>query len=112
MTRPKRPAKVAKPRGKAKQLSTSQARADFASALLEAQKDLTLIGFDRYGRTQAALVPVEAIYMLAGEDKDIPPHVKDAIVYGAEQFVSTIPHRRGYFIPKPPARRPRRKKRG
>ena len=42
-------------------LSTSEARANFAEALETAQVDNAVIGFDRYGRTVAALVPVEAI---------------------------------------------------
>ena len=43
---------------KARVYSTSEARATFAEALETAQVDNAVIGFDRYGRTIAALVPI------------------------------------------------------
>ncbi len=78
--------------------STSEARANFAEALETAQLDSAVIGFDRYGRTVAALVPVEAIYMLAGMGGKIDPAVRDKIDQGVRQFVTQVPNRIGKKI--------------
>ncbi len=74
-------------------LSTSEARANFAEALETAQVDNAVIGFDRYGRTVAALVPVEAIYMLAGLGKLVDPTTRKEIEDGAVAFANNVPHR-------------------
>lgn len=78
--------------------STSEARANFAEALETAQLDSAVIGFDRYGRTVAALVPVEAIYMLAGMGGKIDPAVRDKIEQGVRRFVMQVPNRIGKKI--------------
>lgn len=74
-------------------LSTSEARANFAEALETAQVDNALIGFDRYGRTVAALVPVEAVYMLAGLGKLVDPATRREIEEGAIAFAHNVPYR-------------------
>ena len=74
-------------------LSTSEARANFAEALETAQVDNAVIGFDRYGRTVAALVPVEAIYMLAGLSKLVDPATRKEIEDGAKAFAANVPYR-------------------
>ena len=74
-------------------LSTSEARANFAEALETAQVDNALIGFDRYGRTVAALVPVEAIYMLAGFGRLVDPATRKQIEQGAVAFAHSVPYR-------------------
>lgn len=74
-------------------LSTSEARANFAEALETAQVDNAVIGFDRYGRTVAALVPVEAIYMLAGLGKHVDPATRKEIEQGAMAFAHNVPYR-------------------
>ncbi len=74
-------------------LSTSEARANFAEALETAQVDNAVIGFDRYGRTVAALVPVEAIYMLAGLGKLVDPATRRDIEDGAVAFANNVPYR-------------------
>ncbi len=74
-------------------LSTSEARANFAEALETAQVDNALIGFDRYGRTVAALVPVEAIYMLAGLGKLVDAATRKEIEEGAVAFAHNVPYR-------------------
>lgn len=74
-------------------LSTSEARANFAEALETAQVDNAVIGFDRYGRTVAALVPVEAIYMLAGLGKHVDPATRKEIEEGAVAFAHNVPYR-------------------
>ena len=73
---------------KARVYSTSEARANFAEALETAQVDNAVIGFDRYGRTIAALVPVEAIYMLAGMGNMIAPAVRAEIESFSLQFIA------------------------
>lgn len=80
-------------RKKAQVYSTSEARANFAEALETAQVDSAVIGFDRYGRTVAALVPIEAIYMLAGLGKRVPAATRKAIEAGALDFVNNVPNR-------------------
>jgi hypothetical protein len=78
---------------KAQVLSTSEARAHFAEVLETAQVDNAVIGFDRYGRTTAALVPVEAIYMLAGLGHLVPPATRKEIEDGALLFAHNVPYR-------------------
>lgn len=80
---------------KARVYSTSEARANFAEALETAQVDNAVIGFDRYGRTIAALVPVEAIYILAGKGHMISRGVREEIAAFSAQFVETVPSRVG-----------------
>lgn len=80
-------------KAKAPVLSTSEARANFAEALETAQVDNAVIGFDRYGRTVAALVPVEAVYMLAGMSKLVDPATRKEIEKGAVTFAENVPYR-------------------
>jgi hypothetical protein len=80
-------------KAKAPVLSTSVARANFAEALETAQVDNAVIGFDRYGRTVAALVPVEAIYMLAGLSKLVDPTTRKEIEQAATAFAHNVPYR-------------------
>jgi hypothetical protein len=93
---------------KARVYSTSEARANFAEALETAQVDNAVIGFDRYGRTIAALVPVEAVYMLAGMGHMIAPGVREEIASFSQQFVQTVPSRVATAAPAP--RKPAAKK--
>jgi hypothetical protein len=82
--------------------STSEARANFAEALENTQLDSAVIGFDRYGRTVAALVPVEAVYMLAGLGGKIDPAVRAKIDRAARKFIRDVPNRIGKRLePKP-----------
>ncbi len=84
---------AARTRRKAQVYSTSEARANFAEALETAQVDNAVIGFDRYGRTIAALVPIEAVYMLAGMSHMVAPGVREEIEHGSQQFVRSVPSR-------------------
>ena len=93
---------------KARVYSTSEARANFAEALEMAQVDNAVIGFDRYGRTIAALVPVEAVYMLAGMGHMIAPNVREEIASFSKQFVQSVPSR--VSAPEPATRKTRAKK--
>jgi hypothetical protein len=90
---------------KARVYSTSEARANFAEALETAQVDNAVIGFDRYGRTIAALVPVEAIYMLAGKGNMIAPSVRAEIESFSLQFIQSVPSRVSAPEPAPRAKR-------
>lgn len=92
---------------KARVYSTSEARANFAEALETAQVDNAVIGFDRYGRTIAALVPIEAIYMLAGKADMIAPGVREEIESFSRQFVQDVPSR--VAAAPPPPRKPEKK---
>ena len=74
-------------------LSTSEARANFAEAIETAQVASAVIGFDRYGRTVAALVPVEAVYMLAGQGNAVAAAVRAAIKRQAQSFIVAVPSR-------------------
>lgn len=103
---------AARTRRKAQVYSTSEARANFAEALETAQVENAVIGFDRYGRTVAALVPVEAIYMLAGMGHMIAPGVREDIAQGSQQFVHNVPNRvamRETPAPAPKAKRTTKK---
>ena len=64
---------------KAAMFSTSNARANFAHALGLAHRDNAVIGFDRYGRRVAALVPMAAVLMLAGRGSDVEPAIREKI---------------------------------
>jgi hypothetical protein len=77
---------------KTRVLSTSEARAHFAEALETAHSGNTIIGFDRYGRTVAALVPVEAVYILAGLGRQVPPATRKEIAAGALLFARNVPY--------------------
>ncbi len=90
---------------KARVYSTSEARANFAEALETAQVDNAVIGFDRYGRTIAALVPVEAISMLAGKGHLIAPAVREEIESFSRQFIQSVPSRVSMPEPAPSAKR-------
>lgn len=84
--------------------STSEARANFAEALEMAQVDNAIIGFDRYGRPVAALVPIEAVLLLAGFKDDVSPRKREAIREAAALFVANMP---GRVVEKSPLRTPR-----
>jgi hypothetical protein len=99
--------------------STSEARANFAEAVETAQVDGAVIGFDRYGRTVAALVPVEAVYMLAGLGGELDTDVRHRIERAAQLFVHNVPNRIGKRLspaqddapaPKRPGNKPKGKR--
>ena len=59
--------------------STSEGRQKMADLLQQTYGDKAVIGFDRYGRYLGALVPIEAVQMLAGEGDRIEDDVKERI---------------------------------
>lgn len=76
-------------RSKARSFSTSEGRANLARALAITDREKTIVGFDRYRRPVAALVPIDAVRMLAGES--IEPSIRDRISRMARMFVSGMP---------------------
>lgn len=87
--------------------STSEARANFAEALEAARKEGAVIGFDRYGHTVAALVPLEAIYILAGRGDRISPLTRERIERGAKNLVQDILQPEVREAPPPQRRAPK-----
>ncbi|MBY0563999.1 MAG: hypothetical protein K2P58_07410 [Hyphomonadaceae bacterium] len=75
-------------RGKPASFSTSQGRANIKRALEITDREKTVVGFARYRTTIAALVPVEAVYMLAGQGGDVEPGVHDHITKMSKLFVA------------------------
>lgn len=89
--------------------STSNARANFAKALETAHLEKTVIGFDRYGQPVAALVPIDAIRMLAGHGGDVDPQVRDKIMRMSRLFLMDIPAARPPRRPAAPKARAKKK---
>jgi hypothetical protein len=83
--------------------STSKGRANFARALKTTDRQKTVVGFARYNRPVAALVPVEAVAMLAGEGAKVAPDVRAKIVRMARQFQAGMAP--SPKTPGPPAKR-------
>jgi hypothetical protein len=97
---------------KRRTVSTSQGRANFAAALQTVQKEKTIIGFNRYSQSVAALVPVEALLMLAGRGNAIEPAIRDKIERMAHLFLQAgAPLQRPARVPAPaPAKASNKKK--
>jgi hypothetical protein len=76
---------------KKRTISTSEARKHFAAALKTVHKEKMIIGFDRYTMSVAALVPVEAVYVLAGRGREIDPAVLDKIERMAARYLHNAP---------------------
>ena len=74
-------------RDRSRSFSTSQGRANFARALETTDREKTVVGFARYQRTVAALVPVEAVLMLAGQGNEVAAGVRDHIIRMARLFL-------------------------
>lgn len=91
--------------------STSEARANFAETLELVQAESAVIGFDRYGRTVAALVPIEAIYILAGMSTSIAPDLRSRVQEAARDFVLQVPNRVGKGIERKTVAKTAKKKR-
>jgi len=73
--------------------STSKGRANFARALETTASEKTVVGFARYNTPVAALVPIEAVRMLAGQG-EIEPAVRAKIVRMARLFLTSEPPKR------------------
>lgn len=98
-------------RAKARSFSTSHARANFAEKLDTTGRDKTIVIFDRYRKPIAALMPLDVLYMLAGQDGEVTVAVREKIVRAARLLVAALPKA---AIPAPaktaaPAKAPRKK---
>lgn len=82
--------KAASPKPRVRVYSTSEARANFKEKLEEAKAETAIIGFGRYGDTVAALVPVEAVYILAGMGAKVSAEKRKQISKEAQLFVEAI----------------------
>ena len=74
--------------------STSEGRANFARALETTAEEKTIVGFARYSTPVAALAPIEAVRMLAGQAGDVDPAVRARIVRMAKLFLASAPPQR------------------
>lgn len=76
---------------KARIVSTSEGRQRFPDLLQTCFGDKAVIGFDRYGRALGAVVPMEAVRLLAGYDDSVDPHVRKTIAMTAEALLREVP---------------------
>ena len=83
-----------------------------------AQEESTVIGFDRYGKLVAALVPIDAVRMLAGRGEDVAPAVRSKIermsrvfLQAASQQRRAVKEGREALEPQPKERKRRKDKR-
>jgi hypothetical protein len=98
-------------RAKARSFSTSEGRANFAEALETANREKTIIGFDRYGHPIAALVPIDAVKLLAGQG-GVEPDVRDRIIRGARSFMAAASLAAGRAAPAKPKKPAAKKAKG
>lgn len=90
MTQPnRRQAHTGKPQ--ARLISTTEGRQRFPDLLQTCFGDKAVIGFDRYGRALGAVVPMEAIRLLAGYDQSVDPRVRETIELTARALLSKVP---------------------
>lgn len=75
----------------ARLLSTTDGRQRFPDLLQTCFGDKAVIGFDRYGRALGAVVPMEAVRLLAGYDDCVDPHVRETIASTAQALLRKIP---------------------
>lgn len=78
-------------RGKQPTVSTSKARANFASALQTVAKKKTIIGFDRYKETVAVLAPIEVVFVLAGRAREVDREVLETLERMSRLFLHRYP---------------------
>lgn len=93
-------------RAKAPSFSTSEGRKNFARALETTDKQKTVVGFARYRTPVAALVPIEAVQMLAGHGGQVDAAVRDHIARMAKLFMTATT---GVAADKPAKRAPAKK---
>lgn len=69
--------------------STTEGRARFPDFLQMSFGEKAMIGFDRYGRVIGAIVPMEAVQMIAGEHVD--PDVSARVRRSAQRLLRQAP---------------------
>lgn len=72
-------------------LSTTEGRQRFPDILQTCFGDKAVIGFDRYGRALGAVVPMEAVRLLAGFQESVEPRVREAIAETAKELLREVP---------------------
>jgi hypothetical protein len=70
--------------------STTDGRQRFPDILQVSYGEKAVIGFDRYGRALGAVVPMEAVLMLAGKTENVDEGVRDRIERSAKALLSKI----------------------
>ena len=75
----------------ARLVSTTEGRQRFPDLLQTCFGDKAVIGFDRYGRALGAVVPMEAVRLLAGYDQAVDPGVRDTITRTARALLREVP---------------------
>jgi hypothetical protein len=80
------------PGGKANRIvySTTDGRQRFPDILQVSYGEKAVIGFDRYGRALGAVVPMEAVLMLAGKTQDVDDDVKLRIERAAQKLLQEV----------------------
>lgn len=81
--------------------STTDGRQRFPDILQVTYGDKAVIGFDRYGRALGAVVPVEAVRMLAGFSDNVDDDVRQRIQRAATALLAQLPSEQGNFDPPP-----------
>lgn len=71
--------------------STTIGRAKFPEFMQLSYGEKAVIGFDRYGRILGAIVPVEAVKVLAGREREVDPHVRAQIERAAAHLLAQMP---------------------
>lgn len=75
--------------------STTDGRQRFPDILQVTYGDKAVIGFDRYGRAIGAVVPVEAVRMLAGKAEFVDDDVRQRIQRAANALLEQLPGENG-----------------
>lgn len=70
--------------------STTDGRQRFPDILQVSYGEKAVIGFDRYGRALGAVVPMEAVLMLAGKTQDVDEDVKLRIERAAQKLLQEV----------------------
>lgn len=70
--------------------STTDGRQRFPDILQVTYGDKAVIGFDRYGRALGAVVPMEAVRMLAGLDSDVDEDIRSRIERAATALLAEM----------------------
>lgn len=70
--------------------STTDGRQRFPDILQVSYGEKAVIGFDRYGRALGAVVPMEAVLMLAGKDDRVDQGIKERIERAARALLAKI----------------------
>ena len=88
---PRRSGPAAAGHAKARLLSTSEGRQKFPDLLQTCFGEKAVIGFGRYGRAMGAVVPMEAVRLLAGYGECVDEHDRKRIAATAVALLSEIP---------------------